>query len=177
MRTTKRISVVAIAVAAATVAASGLAVAYWSTTGVGTAAAAAGSALPLTAGALSVGTGPTATAGGLAPNGSAQAAVIVNNPNSYSVWVNNLVITAAVGNPTSVTGTSTRTGISPACSTTNSGVSLAPGTYAVGALVAAGNNQVVVTSGATKPFAMALDSADNCQGMQFNFATSEVTIN
>jgi hypothetical protein len=128
---------------------SGSAYAFFTASGSGSGAASVGTAQAVTV-VVASGT-PSST---LAPGGSADLVVELDNPNSYSV-----TITGISENGTTVTPV----GGSGGCTTANNGVSV-PTQTGLSIAVAAGNNVVVhIPNGA----AMSTSSATGCQGASF----------
>jgi hypothetical protein len=157
-----RTSMVAIATAAATITAGGLAYAYWSTNGTGQATAAAGNALGVTA---IVGT-PMSSATLLYPNATGVPALVtVHNPNSFPVKVSQVVTTSS---PTANV-TVDPTHLAAGCTSALALVSLVGGSSgAINVSVpAGGDNTVAIPAGS---FSMGLASDNACQGATFSFA-------
>lgn len=137
----------------------GIAYANWTTSGSGTAAATAGTALGVTGPALTV---STVTSGSLVPNGSTAVVVSVTNPNAFQVVVSAISVPNATA-PTTVLGSG--------CTTTNAKVSI-PSTvsaFSLGTGVIAGGATATFTSTASTVVVMAIDSDNACQGARFGF--------
>jgi hypothetical protein len=127
----------------------GGAYAYWTTHGTGSGTASVGTPLNVTVEAAS-GT-PSSL---LAPGGSADLLVKLDNPNAYPVTI--------VGISQNLSGTVSVTG-GTGCTAANAGVTV-PTQAALNVSVAAGTGVVVhIPSGA----AMSLGSASGCQGASF----------
>lgn len=184
MKISNRTSVVVVAAAAATVMASGLAYAYWSTTGFGTASAQAGTAQPLTATVAAVSaSGATGIVPGVVGTPAYyNVAVNVHNPNTFPVTVNHLIVTGVADIVPTVATTPIPKG---ACTGATSLLVLKPGTYnlATGtpanpSTVNAGDSVILTTTaaGSTRPLWFDANSADGCQNAQFNFAGAAVTV-
>jgi len=142
-----RLGVVGTAAAAAVALTAGTAVAYWVTTGSGTATAQAGTAQNPTTSTVAV------TSGLLLPGGTGDVYLKVNNPNGYPVRV-----TAVTGN-----GTVTASGGTGTCTTTAvTFTNQAP----------ASNNTIAANSSATFTYAGAVAMGTNpdqgCQGAVFS---------
>jgi hypothetical protein len=149
---TRRVAVTAALVAGAVVLPTGVAQAYWRTTGSGTAAATAGTISPLVA--------QTATAAGptLAPGGTGTLVVKVRNPNTVDV---RLTSVSANGAPSAAGGLGTCTSFVLVLQTPTAGL---PTVVPAGATVA-----IHLANG------IALMSAENgCQGATFSVP---VTVN
>lgn len=137
----------------------GIAYANWSANGSGTAAAKAGTALGVTAPALTV---STVTSGLLVPSGSTALVVSVTNPNSFQVVVSAISVPAAT-TPTTVIGAG--------CTTANAKVSI-PSTvssFTLGTGAIAAGATATFTSTASTVISMAIDSDNACQGASFSF--------
>jgi hypothetical protein len=146
----------------------GLAFANWSANGVGTVGTTAGTSKAVTAPVGSVSsTGATA----LVPGGSGQVAVTINNPNAFPVKVSSITITGTPA-PASVSGAK-----NASCTTANSLVTLAAGTFTTTSTsIPANSDGTVVTNGAINPVSMGLASDDGCQSATFTFAAGGVTV-
>lgn len=162
MKNIKRTSVVAVATAAATLVAGGLAYGYWSTNGSGSAQASAGNAL----GVKGVAAPATSGAGTLYPNGNVPALISINNPNSFPVKVSRIQV-AANSLPTSVSGNA-------ACTIANSLVTMTAdsGVLAGASQISVPANQTITTTVGTINMGLASDNA--CQGASFQFGSDSV---
>jgi hypothetical protein len=157
----KRTALVAVATAGATIAAGSLAYAYWSTNGTGTATAAAGNALGVTAQVSSALSSATL----LYPSGSVPAVVTVHNPNSFPVKVSQVVTANTTTSNVTVDPTHLAAGCTPALAL----VSLVGGdSGAISVSVPAGGDSTVAITAGT--IAMGLASDNACQGATFTFA-------
>jgi len=146
MNITKRASVVAVVTAAATLAAGGLAYAYWATTGTGTGTAASGGVLPLT---LTPGTLGTSV---LYPSASADVVITVSNPNPFPVSLDSLTLPASAATAYSNSGL---TSLNAACNAAGTGVTWAYTSKALSGVIVAkktatnGLLTLTLTNGAT----------------------------
>jgi hypothetical protein len=158
-RWTRRVA--ALGVANAVVMGGGLAYANWTTSGSGSGAASAGTAVAVNGTVASISSSPTL----LVPGGSAPLIVNVHNPNSFSVKISAVTLTAGQ-QPSGISGAKT-----PAnCTAVSSGVALAnvAATTAFPVTITGGGDATVsMASGAVT---MALSSDDGCQGASFAFA-------
>ncbi|HKT03674.1 MAG TPA: hypothetical protein VJT31_29455 [Rugosimonospora sp.] len=149
-----RLGIVGSASAAVVALAAGTAVAYWVTTGTGSATAQAGTAQNPTTSAVAV------SSGLLVPGGTGDVYLKVNNPNAYAVRV-----TAVTGS-----GTVTASGGSGTCTTT--AVTFTNQTPTSGNTIAAGSSATFTYTGAV---AMGTNPDQGCQGATFTIPVS-VTI-
>jgi hypothetical protein len=160
--TKARIVTVAVASAAATTLAGGIAYAFWTTSGSGSAAAQAGTASGVTAqtGAISV------VGGSLLYPGSGVSAVInVHNPNSFPVTITGVTLTASTS--------PTITGAAGTCTT--HAVALVAGTYAVATNTIAANSDGAVAT-TTNAITMGVNSDDGCRNAIFTFTIAGTSI-
>lgn len=160
--TKTRTAVVVVATGSAVVLAGGVAFAYWTTNGSGTAAAQAGNALGVTpqSGAISVVGGSV-----LYPGSGVPAVINVHNPNPFPVTITGVTLTTS--------STPSVTGGAGTC--TNSAVTLAGGTYSVAAnTIAAGQDGAVATT--TNAITMGTNSDDGCRNAVFSFSITGTSI-
>src|SRR5437763_4117542 len=150
----RRTSVVGALTTVAVAVVAGSAVAYWVTTGSGTATAQAGTAQNPTTSTVAV------TSGLLVPGGTGDVYIKVNNPNGYPVRV-----TAVTGN-----GTITASGGTGTCTTT--AVTFTNQTPASNNTIAAGGSATFTYPGAV---AMGSNPDQGCQGAVFSIPVT-VTI-
>ena len=156
MSITKRTALITAATAAATIAASGIAYAYWTTNGTGNATATAGNALGVTAVAV------PSSSGTLYPNNSVPTVVNIANPNPFPVKVSRVVLTASSAPTVSGGGAGCTAAASlVSLSSADSGVLASPVTLAANG----GTGTVTVGS-----IAMGLASHNDCQGATFAFS-------
>lgn len=140
----------------------GLAYANWSTSGAGTGAGSAGSALPVNGTVTTVASSATL----LYPGSSAPLVVNVHNPNPFPVQVSAVTLTNGQL-PSSIGGTPKN---ATTCTSAASAVSLVGAASATGLTTAiAANADATVTLPAA--VAMGLGSDDGCQSAVFTFAT------
>jgi hypothetical protein len=143
----------------------GIAVAAWSSSGVGASSAKAGVALGVTAG--------TATPSGtlLYPTGAASAplAVTITNPNPYPVKVTNVTLAAQSAPATVVTPNNA------SCTTATALVSTSAVNVSNANLLSIPANSTATYTTPTNVVTMGLASDDGCQNATFTFANATVT--
>lgn len=153
---------VAIGALNAVVLGGGLAYANWSTSGSGTGAGSAGSALPVNGSVTTVASSATL----LYPGLSAPLIVNVRNPNPFPVKISAVTLTNGQA-PSSVSGSPKN---ATTCTASASVVTLVGAASATGlttAIAAGGDATVTLSSAVT----MGLASDDGCQNAVFNFST------
>jgi len=153
---------VVVGVALAVTASTGVALAAWTASGSGTAAAKAG-----TSSAVTGVTTTTTTSGTLVPGGSVPLVVNIHNPNAFPVTVT--AITLAAGAPTgTVVGAANSAGT---CTNANSAITTtAVNATSLSIVVAAGGDNTYTTP--TNVVSMASTSDNNCQGGTFSWSAA-----
>lgn len=148
---------VALGVAVAATATTGISYAAWSANGTGTAAAKAGTSTGVTGV-----TATTTTSGTLFPAGSVPLVVNVHNPNSFPVTVTGVSVSA---------GAPTGSGLPGTCTNANSGVTIAAvNATGLSVVVPAGGDNTYTTP--TSVVSMASTSDNGCQGATFSWSAT-----
>ena len=144
----------------------GVAFAAWSASGTGAAAAKAGTASPVTGSVTTI-----STTGGtlLTPGNTVPAVVNVHNPNTFTVVVSAVSITAAA-QPSGISGANNGT----TCTAAASGVSLnAVSASGLSVSITAGSDAAIPVTGG---ISMTSGSDNGCQNATFTFPTANATV-
>ena len=153
---------VVVGVTLAVTAGTGIAVAAWTASGTGTAAAKAG-----TSSAVTGVTTTTTTSGTLVPGGSVPLVVNIHNPNTFPVTVT--AVTVSAGAPTgTVVGAANSSGT---CTNANSAITTtAVNATGLSIVVGAGGDNTYTTP--TNVVSMATTSDNNCQSGTFTWSAT-----
>jgi hypothetical protein len=166
LKWTRRAAVIAAANAA--VLCSGVAFAFWTSSGSGTGTASSGTAQDVTL------AGGTVNTNVLYPTGNGDVVVVITNPNPYAVSVDSLALPATAATAYTNSGLTT---LNTTCNTNGTGVAWAYATKSLSGVIVAGHNgttTLTLTSGA----AMSNLSDNSCQNSFFklpNITSAVVT--
>lgn len=159
LRWTMRAGILAGAIGA--VMSSGVAYAFWSTTGAGTGAASSGASQALTL------TPGTTNANALYPNASGDVVIVVSNPNPFNVSLDSLTLPATAATAYTNAGLTT---LNASCNSAGTGVTWSYSTKALSGVVVAkktggvnGTLTLTLTNGAS----MSNGSDNSCQSSFF----------